>query len=317
MAMKTKIKKYLSIITLTLLSSSCFSPVFAGGDDESFNLEQVAEGNYLHKGVHVEFAHPQHDDIANIGFIVGEKCIAVIDTGGSVTIGQKLLLSIREISQLPVCYVINTHVHFDHLLGNLAFKNEAAQFVGHVQLADAVEQNRDFFLEQFRGDLGSTPSRDSIIGPNLTVDKTMDLDLGNRTIRLMAHQTAHTRSDLTVLDVETKTLWAGDLVFRERIPAFDGELKGWLAVLEDILNQDLNHIIPGHGTPSNDVKQAISQEKSYLNILLNETRKAITNGEFLEDVVNTIGQSEKENWLLHEQHHGRNITKAFIELEWE
>ena len=315
--MKTKHKNNLSIITLILLFSGYFSLAFAGGDSEFFNLEPVAQGNYLHRGIHVEFTHSQHDDVANIGFIIGDKCIAVIDTGGSVTIGQKLLLSIREISRLPVCYVINTHVHFDHLLGNLAFKNEAAQFVGHVQLADAVEQNREFFLEQFKEDLGPAPDKNSIIGPNLTVDNTMDLDLGNRIIRLTAYQTAHTRNDLTVFDIETKTLWTGDLVFRERIPAFDGELKGWLAVLEDILNQDLNLIIPGHGTPSNDVKQALSQVKSYLKMLLDETRKAIANGEFLEDVVNTIGQSEKENWLLHEQHHGRNITKAFVELEWE
>jgi quinoprotein relay system zinc metallohydrolase 2 len=315
--MKPKLLYLLIKISLILFLTGSHTLTFAGGEPESFNLTQVAQGNYLHKGVHVEFTHPQHDDVANIGFIIGDKCIAVIDTGGSVTIGQKLLFSIREISQLSVCYVINTHVHFDHLLGNLAFKNEGAQFVGHVNLTDAVEENRDFFLQQFKEDLGPAPDKDSIIGPDLTVDKTMDLDLGNRTIRLTAYQTAHTLNDLTVFDIETKTLWTGDLVFRERIPAFDGELKGWLAVLEDILNQDLNLIIPGHGTPSNDVKQALSSEKSYLQMLLNETRKAIANGEFLEDVVNTIGQSEKENWLLHEQHHGRNITKAFTELEWE
>lgn len=124
--------------------------VFAGGGDESFDLKQVAEGNYLHRGIHVEFTHPQHDDIANIGFIIGDKCIAVVDTGGSVTIGQKLLSSIREISELPICYVINTHVHFDHILGNLAFQNETTQFVGHSQLTSAIEKNRDFFLRQFK-----------------------------------------------------------------------------------------------------------------------------------------------------------------------
>jgi quinoprotein relay system zinc metallohydrolase 2 len=307
----------LAILAIFMFISSFFSVAFAGGDTESFNLEQVAEGIYLHQGVHVDFTHPQHGDIANIGFIVGEKCVATIDTGGSVTIGQELLLAIREISQLPVCYVINTHVHFDHILGNLAFLKEGPQFIGHGQLVDAVEQNRDFFLEQFRRNLGPTPNRDSIIGPSLTVDKTMDLDLGNRLIRLTAYQTAHSHSDLTVLDLDTKTIWTGDLVFRERIPSLDGKLKGWLTVLEEFQNQQINLAIPGHGTISHDWPQTYAAEESYLTMLLNDTRVAIKNGQFLEKAVSSIGKEEKQEWLLHEQHHGRNVTKAFTELEWE
>ena len=242
----------LAILAIFLFITSFISVAFASGNTESFNLQQVAKDIYLHQGVHVEFTHPQHDDIANIGFIVGEKCIAIIDTGGSVTIGHELLLSLREVSQLPVCYVINTHVHFDHILGNLAFLKEGPQFVGHSQLADAVEQNRDFFLKKFAANLGLTPDRESIISPCLTVDKTMDLDLGNRVIRLTAYQTAHSHNDLTILDLETKTLWTGDLVFRERVPSLDGKLKGWLAVLETLKNQEINLAIPGHGTISHD-----------------------------------------------------------------
>jgi len=307
----------LAILAIFLFMSSFISVAFASGNTESFNLQQVAKDIYLHQGVHVEFTHPQHDDIANIGFIVGEKCIAIIDTGGSVTIGHELLLSIREISQLPVCYVINTHVHFDHILGNLAFLKEGPQFVGHIQLADAVEQNRDFFLKKFAADLGLTPDRESIISPCLTVDKTMDLDLGNRVIRLTAYQTAHSHNDLTILDLETKTLWTGDLVFRERVPSLDGKLKGWLAVLETLKNQEINLAIPGHGTISHDWPQTYAAEKSYLTMLLNDTREAIKNGQFLEDAVSSIGKEEKQEWLLHEQHHSRNVTKAFTELEWE
>jgi len=310
-------KNILFLSTLILLFQAFASLAFAGGEPEPFNLSQVADGIYLHSGVHVAFTDPQHDDIANIGFIVGNDCIAVIDTGGSVTIGQELLLSIREISNLPICYVINTHVHFDHILGNLAFKNEDAQFVGHIKLIDAIEQSRDFFLEQSKNDLGPAPNRNSIVGPNLGVDKTMELDLGNRLLRLTAYQTAHSNTDLTVLDLETKTLWTGDLVFRERIPALSGKLKGWLAVLETLQNQEINLAIPGHGTISHDWPQTYTAEKSYLTMLLNDTREAIKNGQFLEDAVSSIGKKEKQKWLLHEQHHSRNVTKAFTELEWE
>ena len=310
-------KNILFLSTLILLFPAFASLAFAGGEPEPFNLMQVADGIYLHSGVNVAFTDPQHDDIANIGFIVGEKCIAVIDTGGSVTIGQELLLAIREISQLPVCYVINTHVHFDHILGNLAFLTEGPQFVGHIKLIDAIEQSRDFFLEQSKNDLGPAPNRNSIVGPNLGVDKTMELDLGNRLLRLTAYQTAHSNTDLTVLDLKTNTLWTGDLIFKERIPALSGKLKGWLAVLDLLQNQEIKLAIPGHGTSSYHLPQAYAAEKSYLTMLLNDTREAIKNGQFLEDAVSRIGKEEKQKWLLHEQHHRRNVTKAFTELEWE
>lgn len=290
---------------------------FASGEPEHFKLHKVGDGIYVHQGRHVNFEHPQSDDIANIGFIVGAKCIAVVDTGGSVATGQQLLAAIRQISQLPICYVINTHIHFDHILGNLAFLDSETQFIGHTALVDAVEQNRSFFLQQFKQNLGDAPSQASIIGPDLTVNDVMDLDLGNKIIRLVAHQTAHSNTDLTVLDVQTKTLWSGDLIFKERIPVLDGKLKGWLTVLETMQYQAVDLLIPGHGMISNEWPRAYEAEVRYLKMLLSDTRKAIIAGVFLEDAVHSIGRQEKQQWLLHEQHHRRNVTKAFIELEWE
>ncbi len=145
----------------------------------------------------------------------------------------------------------------------------------------------------------------------------MKIDLGERILLLTAYKTAHSHSDLSIFDMKTKTLWAGDLLFKERIPALDGSLKGWLSVLEMIKNQDILTIIPGHGTPTGDWKKAIAEEEEYLNILLNDTRQAIANGMFMGEILETVGHKVKEKWLLHEQHHKRNVSKAFTELEWE
>ena len=84
----------------------------------AFAVDQVAPGIFVHAGKHLPLDAPGHDDIANIGFIVGARCVAVIDTGGSVRIGRALRAAIRQHTALPVCYVINTHVHVDHVLGN-------------------------------------------------------------------------------------------------------------------------------------------------------------------------------------------------------
>lgn len=292
--------------------------LLAGGDDtNTLGIEEIAEGNYMHPGVHVPFEHEQHDDIANIGFIVGDNCVAVIDTGGSVAIGSALRETIATVTDKPVCYVINTHVHFDHVLGNLAFKQDDPEFIGHAGLAAAIESNRGFFLEEFSDDLGPDADENSIIGPDRTVDDTLELDLGGRKLLLTSHPPAHTHTDLTVLDRKTGTLWTGDLLFRERIPALDGDLKGWIAVMEDLKMIDVNRIIPGHGTPGESWSETMTAQETYLNTLLTQTRKGIAEGLFMEVAIETIGEEEKKKWLLHEQHHRSNVSKAFTQLEWE
>ena len=289
----------------------------SSGIDGDFYLREVAEGIYVHQGQHVTFEDPRHDDIANIGFIIGKKCVAVIDTGGSVNIGNKLKQAVHGMTQLPICYVINTHIHFDHLLGNIAFVNEGAKFVGHHELASEIEENRKFFLEQFGPDLGPGASEKSIIGPDITVDDVMELDLGDRKLILTAYGPAHSYSDLSVYDPGTQTLWLADLLFMERIPALDGSLKGWLALLEKLVSLPAKRVIPGHGPVSAAWPQAADNETHYLKTLLQQTRSLIAKGLFMEDVIEQVGKEEKKHWLLYEQHHKRNVSKAFTELEWE
>ena len=88
-----------------------------------------------------------------------------------------------------------------------------------------------------------------IIIPTRAVHGSLDLDLGGRVLRLTAHPTAHTDNDLTVLDLETRTFWPGDLLFVRHIPVVDGSLTGWLEVLNGLLARDFARVVPGHGPP--------------------------------------------------------------------
>ena len=291
--------------------------VFASGDSSSFNLTEVAKGNYVHLGKHVSIDDEQHDDIANIGFIIGEKCIAVIDTGGSIKIGSQLHNKIRSISDKPICYVINTHVHYDHVLGNKAFENNKTIYVGHQKLAEAIEHNRQFFLTQFKNDLGENPDASSIIAPSELIEKSKQIDLGNRILTLKAYPTSHSHNDLIVIDDKTKTLWAGDLIFRERVPSLTGSLLGWVKVMANLKALDVKVVIPGHGSTSNSIDSAIEQQHAYLQNLLDKTRKAIAEGQFVNDAMENIDKENHWKWLLHKFQHPTNVSKAYTELEWE
>ncbi|NOG61723.1 MAG: quinoprotein relay system zinc metallohydrolase 2 [Proteobacteria bacterium] len=304
---------YCFVVLISVFSSY----ISASEIEKQFNLSEIADGNFLHTGVHVSIEDKRHDDIANIGFIIGENCVAVIDTGGSITIGTKLLESIRSKTDKPICYVINTHIHFDHILGNKAFNKEQPKFVGHYQLAEAVEQNKSFFLENYKNDLGLNPDENSIIGPDILVEKTIQLDLGERNLTLMPFPTSHSYNDLIVIDNITKTLWAGDLIFRQRIPSLTGSLKGWLKTMDDLSKLDVKKVIPGHGAVADTFMQAIEQQQKYFLMLLEETRNSIEKGAFINDAIETIDTGNSFNWLLHEQQHAGNVSKAYTELEWE
>lgn len=298
----------------------CFAStlVLASAENvETFNLTEIASGVFVHQGQHVDFENPEHDDIANIGFIVGEKCVAVIDTGGSVRIAQLLLSAIKNITRLPICFVINTHIHFDHLLGNIVFKDNIVKFVGHLNLADEIEANRAFFLEQFQHDLGDNPGEYSIVAPDLLVDGDMQLDLGNRVLQLVAYESAHSHTDLTIHDQLTNTLWLSDLLFIQRIPSLDGSLKGWIKITDKLRETTAERLVPGHGPISVTPPAAFDAQQRYLQVLLSQTRQKISKGLFMEELVDTVGSDEKLKWLLYEQHHKRNVTRAFSELEWE
>lgn len=313
--MHPEIRFIISFIKLIILC--LFLALGKQGIASGFNIFEAAPGLYVHQGVHVNLDDPRRDDIANIGFVVGKRCVAVIDTGGSIAIGQKLKSAIRKVTRLPICYVINTHVHFDHVLGNYAFKSENPRFVGHQHLLRAMEANRNFFAESFAHELASRMAKDKVISPDILVKQKLTLDLGNRKLLITAHPTAHTNQDLTVLDKKTNTLWVSDLIFAERIPSLDGSLKGWEDLTDKLLKLKVERVIPGHGPAPVDWPEAAHDQRRYFHVLLNDIRKIIHQGGFLEDALKTAGQSEKNNWLLFDENHKRNVSRSFTELEWE
>lgn len=284
---------------------------------QPMHLEKVADGIYIHHGLHQDLAEGYQGDICNIGFIVGSKGIAVIDTGGTFKVGQRFHQAIREISDLPILYVINTHVHPDHIYGNAAFSADGPQFVGHHKLADAMELRKDAYARIHQDWLGAAFDGSVMVKPTLAVDGETTLDLGDRQLKLQAYPVAHTNTDLTVIDSKTNTLWSGDLLFVERTPSIDGDIKGWIAVTEQLAKLQTSQTIPGHGPVVTDLTTALNNQHRYLSALLTDIRASINKGEGMERAMDTAAASEKDNWLLFDIVNRRNVNIIYPGLEWE
>jgi quinoprotein relay system zinc metallohydrolase 2 len=282
-------------------------------------MENLGDGIYVHHGVHEDMSEGYHADICNISFIVGSKGIAVIDTGGSLKTGQALREAIRQVSELPILYVINTHVHPDHIFGNAAFTQDKATFVGHEKLPDAMERRRENYLRINQQWLGEAFAGSEIVKPSMLVKTTANLDLGDRTLLLTAYPVAHTNTDLTVLDKKSSTLWTGDLLFIERTPSIDGDIKGWLAVINELKNNEAEFAIPGHSSSLKDAnwKKQLNDQERYLWTLLNDIRASIKKGEVMEKAMGTAASSERSYWQLFDIVNRRNVNNIYPALEWE
>ena len=300
-----------------LLALLLLPGILVAGEGEALNLKEVAPGVHVHQGVHELPDNKNHGEIANIGFIVGDRCVAVIDSGGSPRQGNALKAAIRATTAVPVCYVINTHVHPDHIYGNYAFKEPGISFVGHRKLAQAMALRAPYYLEKASRDLDIALTGEHFVPPDQAIETTRELDLGGRKLTLVAHGTAHTDSDLTVFDDKTKTLWLSDLLFMGHIPVLDGSLNGWLKELEALQKLDARLAIPGHGPVAADWPKAAEAELRYLEMLRREIRVFIKQGRTMEQAMAEVGLSARSDWQLFDEFHKRNISTAFAELEWE
>lgn len=285
---------------------------------DALPVHPVAPGDYAHFG-QVAITTPQNaGDIANIGIIIGRDAVAVVDTGGSVQVGERLRSAIRQMTDKPIRYVIDTHEHPDHIFGNAAF-GPGVTFVGHHNLPAELAKRGSYYLRSFREALGPEAiAKVRIIPPSLLVRDETTLDLGDRKLLLTAWSpAAHTDCDLTVLDEKTGVLFAGDLVFLQHIPVIDGSLLGWLSVLPRLAKLPAKIVVPGHGQLVAPWPQALDDERRYLTVLADDARRLIAAGTPMAQAVPQIGQSERPHWKLFDDYNPRNATAAFSELEWE
>ncbi len=281
-------------------------------------VHEIAPGVFVHRGQHAVFSPENAGDISNPGFIVGSDAVAVIDTGGSPVVGRNLKQAIEAVTSRPVRYVINTHMHPDHVFGNAAFATDGVVFAGHHKLERGLTARADRYLAINSVLLGPRVFEGTkIIAPSLNFDGTGTLDLGSRKLELTAHPTAHTDNDLSVKDTTTGTVFMGDLLFVEHIPTIDGSIKGWLALLDRVAQDPPVRVVPGHGPPALTWADAATPLHRYLSTVATDVRALIKQGKTLSEATETAGQSEKDAWVLFEEYHKRNVTAAFAELEWE
>jgi quinoprotein relay system zinc metallohydrolase 2 len=286
--------------------------------DGAISVVEVAPGVFVHQGLYEEQSPTNRGDIANASFVVGQDAVAVIDTLGSFQMGEALRRAVRAVTDKPIRYVINTHMHPDHVFGNAAFKADNAAFVGHHKLARALSMRGEGYLAKNRELLSPEVFEGTeIVLPTVSVEDRLTIDLGGRSLVCEAQKTAHTDNDLIITDEQTNTLFLGDLLFSVHIPTIDGSILGWLTLLDDLPKRKAARVVPGHGPHTMPFPEALEPEKRYLGTVAADVRKLIRENKTISEAGKIAGLSEQDKWQLFSSYHVRNVTAAFAELEWE
>jgi quinoprotein relay system zinc metallohydrolase 2 len=281
-------------------------------------VAEVAPGVFVHEGAVALASAGNGGDIANLGFVVGERAVAVIDAGGSRAVGEALYAAVRARTALPIRWLVLTHMHPDHVRGAAVFAEAGAEVVGHARLGPALAARAASYAAMLERDLGPAGAMASALpAPDVGVADELVLDLGGRSLVVRSQPTAHTDNDLTVLDAATGTLFAGDLVFDRHLPTLDGSLLGWIELLDALAAEPAERAVPGHGAAALPWPAGAAPTKDYLAALAEATREAVAAGESLGEAAPRVGADLRDGWALFDVFNQRNATAAYHELEWE
>jgi glyoxylase-like metal-dependent hydrolase (beta-lactamase superfamily II) len=206
---------------------------------------QIADRCYL---------RPYAEWSVNVTVVEGAGGVLVVDTRGTQDQGRELREHIGALTAAPVRWVVNTHVHFDHTFGNIAF--DETQIWAHENAAAALDDNLAYLKEQVAADPDDDPLEAAVVSTELRhPDKTMSsvaaLDLGDRIVELVHPGRGHTDGDLLVKVPDADLLLAGDLIEEIAAPSYGPDCwpLDWPATLDVLIGSvvSTSTIVPGHG----------------------------------------------------------------------
>lgn len=253
----------------------------------------------------------------NLGFVVGSKAIAVIDTGYTPAMAREMLAHIRQVSTLPIVYGINTNSQPHRFFGNKVFQQAGAKIIAHPLEKDRMQQSAGQFVSgieralQVKAGSVAFPSM-----PTLFVADHKDIDLGGVTLHIRHHGASHTPAPLVVHVVQDNVVYAGDSLYSGRLLSVldKSNVKSWLQTFDALKQYQGATFVPGHGEPAG-LAAFEFPTRSYLQLLYTHMKKSVDDGLDSQDAINSLDQTAYSQLALYDVLAGRNASWAYLQAE--
>ena len=251
--------------------------------------------------------------MVNTCYVQTKEGFVVIDSGPTYAYAAQAYMHMQKISKLPIKYVINTHDHDDHWLGNSFYKSKGALLIGPRTYEQNIVSGMETRMQHTLGK--ELYGKTKIVKLDRIVENNLNLPVGNKIFKVeQLVNIAHTKGDLVVWLEKEKVLFVGDLVFNGRLTSLrDGSILGSLLALKKIDAYEAKVIISGHGfkTDSNATKQF----EGYLEQIKVEVLKALDEDIGMEQISKKVTMRTFKKLKLYDILHARNVLDAYKELE--
>ena len=282
--------------------------------------QQVSPSAWFVQGQSALGSPANRNFISNAGFVVTPAGVLVIDALGSPALAQELMAAIRRVTSQPVTHVVLTHYHADHVYGLQAFQAAGARILAHEGAREYLASDTARLrLEASRRDLAPWVGPDTrLVAPDEWITGARELVLGGVRVQLLPVGPSHTPEDVMVWLPQEKVLFAGDLVFRQRIP-FVGQAdsRRWIRALDQVLALGAATIVPGHGPVSRDAQADLQLTRDYLVHLREVMGRAARNLEPWEDAYRAADWSRFEQLPLFHAANRMNAYNTYLLMEQE
>ena len=308
------------LIGSLLFSSAVLAQATKHEDAIQLKPIQVAPHTYFVQGFPEMGSSTNQNFISNAGFVITPKGVVVVDALGSPVLAKKLIREVARITPQKIVAVIVTHYHADHVYGLQEFKKIGAKIYaqgeGRNYLSSETARQR---LIASRIDFAPWVNDDTnLIGADVWIDKKFTLTVGGVGFFISRVGPAHAPEDLMVNIPSEKVLFAGDLVFRGRIPFVgNADSKGWLSALDEIERLNPDTVIPGHGNYSVQPTQDIAFTRGYLKYLRDSMTAAASNLDPFEEAYQQADWSEYEGMPLFRAANRMNAYNVYLSIQAE
>lgn len=315
------------LLALALVWCAAPTGAAAGATDQpgyaavtvSVRAEKVAAHSYYVPGLSGEATTQNQGFMSNAGFVVTSAGVVVFDALGSPSLAQAMLQRIRAVTRQPVRRVVVSHYHADHYYGLQVFKDAGAEVWAHVGArgvigSEAAQQR----FEQRQQILGRwiSPRTQRFVQPDVWLEGDTDFEMGGLHFQLRHVGPAHAPEDLVMQVQEDGVLFAGDLVFKGRVPFVgDADTGLWLTALDKMMALRPRVLVPGHGAVARSPMDDLALTRDYLQHLRAEMGRAVNEMTPFEEAYARADWSHFAHLPAFAIAHRRNAYNTYILME--